>query len=338
MAIKLDMSKAYDQVEWKFLEAIMKKMGFGCRWINLVMDCITSVSYSVIVNGQYGSSFKPEKGIRQGDPLSPYLSLLCAERLNALLTQAETRQEIKGVAACRGGVRISHLLFVDDSLFSNTSAARRAELANAVGVSASNSYDKYLGLPSMVGWKISHVKSCDPSCPNIYYECVKLSKRLLKETNSMLGKFWWGNCHNQNKIHWKNWKNMGKSKKDGELGFRDLEFFNCAMLAKQVWRMLNNSSSLVATILRQKYCRNGNVFKAKKGNNSSMIWQSLWSSIPLLKASCLWRVRDVINISIWHVKWIPNKIKSLIQVLDSDATVSELINKEEGFSKKEVLT
>ncbi|XP_042942696.1 secreted RxLR effector protein 78-like [Carya illinoinensis] len=116
MAIKLDMSKAYDRVEWKFLEAIMSKMGFGERWMQLIMECITTVSYLVMINGKIGASFQPERGIRQGDPLSRYLYILCAEGLSALITQAEHKGKIKGVAAARGGMRVSHLFFADDSV------------------------------------------------------------------------------------------------------------------------------------------------------------------------------------------------------------------------------
>ena len=67
------MSKAYDHVEWDFLEQIMHRMGFGQQWINLIMNCVTSVSYRMRVNGRLMDVFKPEHGLCQGDPLSPYL-------------------------------------------------------------------------------------------------------------------------------------------------------------------------------------------------------------------------------------------------------------------------
>jgi hypothetical protein len=63
-AVKLDMSKAYDRVEWQFLERIMRKLGFADRWVDLIMQCITSVSYQVKVNGVLTDAFKPQRGLR----------------------------------------------------------------------------------------------------------------------------------------------------------------------------------------------------------------------------------------------------------------------------------
>ena len=103
MALKLDMSKAYDRVEWDYLRCLMEKMGFHQRWVSLMMECISSVSYSLLINGEPRGLVQPSRGLRQGDPLSPYLFLLCAEGLHSMIRQAEIQGELKGVSICRRG-------------------------------------------------------------------------------------------------------------------------------------------------------------------------------------------------------------------------------------------
>ena len=115
-AYKLDMSKAYDRADWNFMEGIMARLGFHEQWIRWVMVCATSVRYAVKFNGNMLRSFTPSRGLRQGDPLSPYLFILCAEGLSAMLQKAEAEEKIKGFCICRGAPRVNHLFFVDDSL------------------------------------------------------------------------------------------------------------------------------------------------------------------------------------------------------------------------------
>ena len=116
VAIKLDMSKTYDRVEWDYLKRVMEKMGFHAKWVPLIMACITTAHFSVRVNGNPTCYILPSRGLRQGDPLSPYLFLFCAEGLTTLFRKAEIEGIIRGVAASRGGPCISHLLFADDNL------------------------------------------------------------------------------------------------------------------------------------------------------------------------------------------------------------------------------
>ena len=116
MALKLYMSKAYYRVEWEFLERAIRHLGLGERMVSLIMSCISSVSYYVLLNGQLVGNIKPSHGLRQGDPLLPYLFLMCAMGLQSLLNKAEVEEHIRGVAIYRNGPKVSQLFFADDSV------------------------------------------------------------------------------------------------------------------------------------------------------------------------------------------------------------------------------
>lgn len=115
MALKLDMGKAYDRIEWDFLKAIMCKMSFSQWWVQLVLKCVSTVSYSIIHGEHEMGPIYPSRGIRQGDPLSPYLFIICIEGLSSLIRKYEAKQWLHGIKICRKPPVISHMLFADDS-------------------------------------------------------------------------------------------------------------------------------------------------------------------------------------------------------------------------------
>ncbi|CAA7029125.1 unnamed protein product [Microthlaspi erraticum] len=117
IAVKTDISKSFDRVEWTFLEKAMQTLGFSARWIRLIMSCVTTVNYQVLINGIPHGSINPTRGIRQGDPLSPYLFIICTEMLARMLQKAERDQRISGIRVARNAPAVTHLMFADDSMF-----------------------------------------------------------------------------------------------------------------------------------------------------------------------------------------------------------------------------
>ncbi|GMI88921.1 hypothetical protein HRI_002561400 [Hibiscus trionum] len=110
------MSKAYDHVEWEFVIQVLHKLGFDPTWIARIFMCMSSVSYSVVLNGEVGECFSPSKGLPQGDPLSPFLLLICSEGLSSLLRQGNLVGNVKGFRLNRYAPTVTHLLFADDSI------------------------------------------------------------------------------------------------------------------------------------------------------------------------------------------------------------------------------
>ena len=95
---------------------MMDKLGFHERWSKLIMQCISTVSYRIKVIGELTDEIIPSWGLRQGDPLSPYLFLLCAEGFSTLLNAAESNGVLEGVPVCNNAPSITHLLLANDSL------------------------------------------------------------------------------------------------------------------------------------------------------------------------------------------------------------------------------
>jgi hypothetical protein len=186
MAVKIDMSKVYDRVEWSFLEVVMEKLGFERKWINLIMMCVSTSNFSILINGALTGKITPSRGIRQGDPILPYLFLLCAEALSSMLSHADRRGTLRGAPTSKKGPRLNH--FADNSLlfcradlshwnrlssilklyekasgqklntsktaiyFSrNTSMEDRDAILQAAAILESQRYDTYLGLSALVG-------------------------------------------------------------------------------------------------------------------------------------------------------------------------------------------
>lgn len=99
--MKLDMTKAYDRMEWDYVRFMLTKFDFANEWVNLIMLCVESAEYDIIINESLFGSVGPSRGLRQGDPLSPYLFILCSEGLSALIRDAEMKGTIHGCRHCQ---------------------------------------------------------------------------------------------------------------------------------------------------------------------------------------------------------------------------------------------
>ena len=185
---KLDMSKAYDRLEWVFLEECLKAYGFDQNWVEKVMKCVRGVSYRFKINGIPSQRIIPQRGLRQGDPLSPYLFILAMDALSHLLGKVVFDKKIVGIKITAGAPTLTHLLFADDliifakadtkeayelmsilNLFSGASGQRintlksglifgkqvphqvRSQIGQIFNMQVWNDPGKYLGLPAQWG-------------------------------------------------------------------------------------------------------------------------------------------------------------------------------------------
>nr|XP_027071698.1 uncharacterized protein LOC113696490 [Coffea arabica] len=347
MALKLDMSKTYDRVEWKFLGRIMLHMGFCPTFVRWIMTCISTVSYSFNLNGQNVGYIKPSRGLRQGDPLSPYLFIICMEGLSNFIKKGVDSKQLTGIKVCKDSPMISHLFFADDSLLcckaskeeakkvkeiiqtygqatgqvvnfgksamfltKNTSNRIRGEIREVLGNMRAASSGKYLGLPMTIG----------------------------RAKNQVFG-FWWGGDGLENKVHWVRWSKLTEVKGKGGLGFRDLEAFNVALLAKQIWRVVTNPNLLVSKVLKAKYMKKTDWLVQKPPSTASWCWKSLHKGGELLQQGLYKRVGDGRSIKIWEDRWVAGSCNGKLTTAKPAGCQLECVHEliEEGRWKTDTL-
>ncbi|GKU93870.1 hypothetical protein SLEP1_g7429 [Rubroshorea leprosula] len=129
---KADFEKAYDCVDSGFLDWMMDSMGFGDKWRKWIRECLSTARISVLINGSPTKEFSVSKGLRQGDPLSPFLFLLVGEDLCGLVKKAECEGLLRGVEIGRGGEVLSLLQFADDTVFIGTADAENVRVVKAI--------------------------------------------------------------------------------------------------------------------------------------------------------------------------------------------------------------
>lgn len=117
MAVKTDMSKAYDRLEWSFIKCVLSTLGFDEKFVTWILECITTVSYSFLINDAVLGNVIPQRGIRQGDPLSPYIFIICSEVLSGLCSKAQKDGRLPGIKIAKNSPSVNHLLFADDTMF-----------------------------------------------------------------------------------------------------------------------------------------------------------------------------------------------------------------------------
>ncbi|XP_026420596.1 uncharacterized protein LOC113316636 [Papaver somniferum] len=308
LALKLDMSKDFDILEWPFLLKVLQSFGFCEDWCQLIKQCISTTSLSVILNGLPCDEFSPTRGIRQGD--HPYLFIIAMEWFSRTLLEAHNSKAIKGILVARGAPPINHLLFADDYLiftqdnsisvnnllqvlkdFSSQSGQvinfdeSSVFYSNNVNPSVKAFEDIQLAFERRLGnWQginlhqaggTTMVKVVLNDVPMYQMSTFKIPKTLIKKLDSLQRKFW------------------------------DLEMLNHALLTKIAWRICQNSDHLLTKILKAKYFKKEEFLHIEgERSNSSWTWKGIELGLSILQQNYNMEVNNGKGTKIWIDRWI----------------------------------
>ncbi|KAL6199614.1 hypothetical protein ACLB2K_029398 [Fragaria x ananassa] len=243
MAWKVDLSKAYDKLNWNFIEQVLNEVKLPTNFVKIIMSSVSTASYQIIVNGELSNSFSGSRGIRQGDPLSPYLFILCMEKLSHSIQNAVEMGHWKPIQSSHSGPRSSHLFFADDwILFSEASSTQATVMKGVMNLFCNLSdLGVYLGMPlihsrvfasayanlvdkvqsRLASWKsktlnmagrLTLIQSVASSIPVYAMQTAKLPISICDSLDRLNRNFLWGDTDQLRKVHLTNW-DMENNKK-----------------------------------------------------------------------------------------------------------------------------
>ncbi|XP_026383665.1 uncharacterized protein LOC113279176 [Papaver somniferum] len=318
----------------EIIHSMKKKRGEN-GWLALKLDMSkefdSTTQLSVMLNGSPCDSFTPTRGIRQGDPLSPYLFILAMEFLSRQLTTSQQDNKIKGIKVVALSPAIDHLLFADDCLIFTqanvTSVNNLLELLHTfssqsgqvINFEKSSVYFSKKTKPEVaesikqilrvksIGTMIKHVLN---DVPIYQMGTFKLPANLLQQLTTIERKFFWG-YHNNRGHNPIAWMNVCRPTEMGGLAFRYLEKLNLALLTKLSWRICNEPNSLMAQTLSSKYFKSGYLLHQHISvDNCSYTWNGISKGLEIVRQNYFLEINNGKKTRIWRDRWIPGMSQS----------------------------
>ena len=250
---------------------------------------------------------------------------------------------------------------------SNTQHDLQVKIQHLLGVPAIRQYEKYLGLRAFMGrakkqgfvyikeriWKIQGwkekllsqegrevlIKSVIQAISTYSMSCFKFPKGLIKDIEIMICKFWRGYNGDCKKVHWVKWEHLCQAKDCGGMGFKEIEKFNDALLAKQVWHMLKNLESLCHRVFKVHFFSDCSILEATNSANGSYAWKSILSAQDVVQKGLVWWIGDDKIVCLKEDKWLLDQVyrsvSSPLPSIPPDAKVSMFINEVNEIWKEE---
>ncbi|CAH1436138.1 unnamed protein product [Lactuca virosa] len=300
--IKIDIQKAYDTVDWNFLSRILQGFGFHTIMIQWIMACVSTPWFMLNFNGEDHGYFEGKRGLRQGDPLSPYLFTIVMEVFNIiLLKKIEAGQNFKFHSKCMS-LKITHLCFADDLLvfsYGNGNSAR-------VIRDALDEFKKVSGLKALsFAGRLQLINSVLTSIHVYWASIFKIPIATIKEIEKLCRSFLWANGEVVKGKAKVKWNDICKPKIYGGLGVKNLRKWNDALLAKHVWNVINSKNSLWVQWVKSNYIGNRNFWDILQKKSMSWTWKRFLEVRKIVRPHVVSCVGNGMNTSLWHDWWHP---------------------------------
>ncbi|XP_072993876.1 uncharacterized protein [Typha latifolia] len=322
MMLKLDMEKAYDRVNWKAVLGVLEAMGFPTKWCRWLSACIKSPRYAILVNGSPSRCITPHHGLRQRDPLSPYLFLLVSQIMSSLLKDRMARGLLQGYRV--GEVHLSHLLYADGLLVTLEASVQNVRVIQ-----------ECLQIYSSVTNQKVNVTKSELFLPEWMEarDADNIRNTVLEKINKVARAFLWSRGEHKG-LHLVSLEKVTQPKMGG-LGVRRLKETRSSLLGKHVFRILNGDDALWIRIMKGKY---GGLHPWRQGKwgDASWIWRGITGTADAIKMGCRKLMGDGIDSSAAEDLWtsaVPWRWQSQIinpQLLRPELTVAELLTRREG--------
>ncbi|XP_021715738.1 uncharacterized protein LOC110683654 [Chenopodium quinoa] len=253
--IKIDLRKAYDSVEWPFLQTVLEEFGFPHSVVKWIMTCVCSVSYSVMVNGFPDKPFSAKKGLSQGDPMSPFLFALCMEYLSRCLKEMTGNPNFNFHPTCEK-LGITHMI-KSEVYFGGISDSDKDQLQTVLGMSRGSLPFRYLGVPLL-----QLIKSVLFGIQAYWAQIFILPKKILREIEAKFRVFLWTGKNTYTKKAPVSWHRMTLPKVCGGWNITSLGDWNKAAICKILWDLAHKSDNMWVKWVHTYYFNNRNIWTA----------------------------------------------------------------------------
>ncbi|GJY37827.1 putative RNA-directed DNA polymerase [Tanacetum coccineum] len=305
-AFKVDIQKAYDTVDWKFLDYILRCYGFHHKMVKWIMTCVTTASFSICINGDIHGFFKGKRGLRQGDPLSPYLFTLVMEVLTLII-----KRRVRLSDSFRYHNRCEDLQLVNVCLVPSIPKSKivkslSRKLLTKLGIGRISPYPTRKSLQF---------------CGRFYPLCMFIGAAsfvipygpIIHDIEQLMRGFLWCNGDLKRGKAKVAWEDICLPKSEGGLGIRSLEIFNIALMTTHIWNIVTNKESLWVKWVHMYKLKGRTIWDIPVRADMSWGWRKLLQIREVVKPF-FWKILgNGKSTSLWFDRW--NVQSPLIQYI-----------------------